>query len=141
MAANWETEMQDKFDKLQAAVSEEFRTQLTSQLTEFRTQLTSQLTEFRTQLTTQLTDMSSQIEERLEKRLDARLSQRFKVQAEEIREIVKTTADNYGGVLDAIRRDLGDFREEWRKKADVTDAILANHAGRLGAIEKTLSDR
>ena len=126
MAPNWETEMQDKFDKLQAALSEEFR------------KLSSQLS---SEISSQLTAMSAQLEERLEKRLDARLSQRFKVQAEEIREIVTTTADNYGGVLDAIRRDLGDFRDEWRKKAEVTDAVLANHAGRLDAVEKTLSDR
>jgi hypothetical protein len=105
MATNWDSDMQDKFDKLQAALTEEFRTQF----------------------------------EASEQRLDARLSQRLKVQAEELREIVRTAADNYGGVLSAIKGDLTDFRDEWRKKTGDTDKVLANHGGRIDAIEKTLS--
>ncbi len=56
MATNWDSEMQDKFDKLQAALTDEFRTQ-------FKT-------------------MGAELEERLAERLDARLGHRLNVQAE-----------------------------------------------------------
>ncbi len=117
MTSNWEDEMQDKFDKLQAALTAEFRTQLTA--------MGAQLEE--------------RLEQRLEKRLDERLSHRLNMQTEELREIVRTTADNYGGVLAGIRRDVVDFRDEWRKKAEVTDMVLANHAGRIVSLEQTIS--
>jgi hypothetical protein len=117
MAPDWESEMQDKIDKLQAALTAEFRTQLTAQLTA----------------------MGAQLEQSLEKRLDASMSHRLSVQTEELREIVRTAAGNYGGVLDAIRLDLREFRDEWRKKTEVTNLVLANHVDRIVAIEKTLS--
>ena len=90
-------------------------------------------------LAAQLTAMGEQLEDRLERRLDARLSHRLNVQAEQLREIVTTAADNYGGVLAGIKREVADFRDEWRKEADDTRGILANHRGRIEAIEKTLS--
>jgi len=113
MATNWDIEMQDKFDKLQAALTDEFRTQLKA--------------------------MGAELEERLEHRLDERLGNRLNVQAEQLREIVQTAADNYGGVLDSIKGDLAAFRNEWRNETADTRKILANHGGRIGAIEKSLS--
>ena len=194
MATNWDSEMQDKFDKLQAALTHEFRTQfrvmgagleerleqrlrdnlskdlivqlkamgagleerlerrfrdnlskdLTVQLKAMGAELEERLEQrLRDNLskdrTVQLKAMGAELEERLEQRLDARLSHRLNVQAEQLREIVKTAADNYGGVLDSIKSDLADFRSDWRKEAEDTRRILTNHGGRLEAIEKTLS--
>ncbi len=113
MATNWDSEMQDKFDKLQAALTDEFRTQFKK--------------------------MGAELEERLEQRLDTRLGHRLNVQAEQLREIVKTAAENYGGVLDGLKADLTEFRKDWRKETDDTRKVLANHAERIGAIEQTLS--
>ncbi len=89
MATNWDSEMQDKFDKLQAALTDEFRTQ-------FKT-------------------MGAELEERLAERLDARLGHRLNVQAEQLREIVQTAADNYGGVLDSIKGDVAESTPSRRR--------------------------
>ena len=75
MATNWDSEMQDKFDKLQAALTDEFRTQ-------FKT-MGAELEEL----------LAERLEERLTERLDARLGHRLNVQAEQLREIVQTAAD------------------------------------------------
>jgi hypothetical protein len=112
MAPDREDEMQAKFDKLQAALTIELGTQLEA--------------------------MAAKLEDRIERRVDDRLAQRFKVQAEELREIVHTAAQNFGGVLDGIQRDLGDFRAEWRKDSDSTKRILTNHARRIEALERVL---
>ena len=124
MATNWDSEMQDKFDKLQAALTAEFRTQFKVMSAEFQTQFKV---------------MGAELEERLEQRLDERLGNRLNVQAEQLRELVQTAADNYGGVLDSIKRDLAEFRSDWRKETANTGKILANHNGRIAAIEKTLA--
>ena len=79
--------------------------------------------------------LEESLEKRLERRLNARLSHGLGVQTEELREILRSAANNYGGVLDGIRRDLAEFRDEWRKKAEVADMGLANHAGRIVALE------
>ena len=180
MTDNWNDRMQEHFDRLQAALGAEFRSELTTQLATIRTELTVQHAALRTELTdqhgalrteftdqhaalrTEFTDQqaalrtdladqqatlrtdlaaqlavhSTQLEERLEKRLDARLSQRLSVQAEELREIVRTAADNYGGVLGGLRRDIAEFRDEWRKNAEVTHMALANHVERIVVLEQ-----
>jgi len=191
MAGNWDERMQQHFDRLQAALSAELRTQLTAQLATIRADLGAQHTDLRTELSgqhsalkaeliaqqatlrseliaqqaalrTELTDQqaalrtelsaqlaatkidlatqleatSTQLEHRLEKGLEARLGQRISVQAEELREIVRTAADNYGDVLGGLRRDIAEFRDEWRKNADVTDKMLANHLERIVVLEQ-----
>lgn len=85
-----------------------------------------------------LEERLEKLEERIEQRLDARLGHRLNVQAEQLRAIVKTAADNYGGVLAGIERDLAEFRKEWRNETADTRKVLANHGGRIEAIE-TLS--
>ncbi len=68
-------------------------------------------------------------------RIEERLSHRLQLQAEELREIVRTAAGNYGGVLDNIQRELADFRQEWREKNADTDGVLLDHAQRIVALE------
>jgi len=140
MATNWDSEMQDKFDKLQAALTDEFRTQFGVMGAGLEERLEQRLRDSLSKdLTVQLKAMGVELEERLEQRLDARLGQRLNIQAEQLREIVKTAADNYGGVLDSIKGELTEFRNDWRKETEDTRKTLANHGGRIDAIEKTVS--
>jgi hypothetical protein len=112
MAPETESEMQGKFDKLQTALTTEIRTQLEA--------------------------VSAKLEGRVE-RVEGSLTHRLKVQSEELREIVKTAADNYGGVLDGLQREIKEFRAEWRKDSDKTKRILTNHARRIEALERVPS--
>jgi hypothetical protein len=102
MAADWNAEMREMFDRLQRALTEEIRNQFLAS----------------------------------EARLDERISHRLQVQAEELREIVGTAAGNYGGVLDGIHRDLADLRQWAQTKTTDTDDVLANHLGRIVALER-----
>jgi hypothetical protein len=63
----------------------------------------------------------------------------MQMHAEDLKDHVTKAADGYGGTLDGIQRELKDFRSEWRKKADDTDGVLTNHAGRIVAIEQNVS--
>ncbi len=147
MADYWDDRMQEHFDKLQAALSVEFSNQLTTQLAtiraEFATQHTALKTELsaqhaatKTELAAQLEATGSQLEKRLEKGLEVRLGQRISVQAEELREIVRTAAENYGGVLGGLQREIAEFRDEWRKNTEVTDKALTNHLERIVVLEQ-----
>ena len=180
MATNWDSEMQDKFDKLQAALTDEFRTQFKAMGAGLEERLEPRLRDnLSKDLGVQITAMGAALEERLELRLrdnlsknlgdqikamgaelearldqrlgnrldlraeqlEQRLGNRLNVQAEQLREIVQTAADNYGGVLDSIKSDLADFRNDWRNETADTRKVLANHGGRIDAIEKALSGR
>ena len=63
----------------------------------------------------------------------------MQMHAEDLKDHVTKAAEGYGGTLDGIQRELKDFRAEWRKKADDTDGVLANHIGRIVALEQTIS--
>lgn len=170
MATNWDSEMQDRFDKMQTALTEGFRTQFEAMGAGLEDRLGRRLRDDMTTMGTQLEDrlgrrlrddmttmgaeledrlgrrlradmstMGAELDERLYQRLDERLGSRLNVQAEQLREIVQTAADNYGGVLDGIKRELTEFRGDWRKETEDTRRVLANHGGRITAIEKTLS--
>ena len=131
MATNWDREMQDKFDTLQRALTDEFRTQFAA--------MGGQLEQ---RLQTQIVTMGGQLEERLQTQivtmggqLEERLSHRLQVQTEDLREIVRTAADNYGGVLDGIHRALRDLNLKVDLKFGDHGRVLADHNGRLNALE------
>ena len=63
----------------------------------------------------------------------------MQMHAEDLKDHVTKAAEGYGGTLDGIQRELKDFRAEWRKKSDDTDGVLANHIGRIVALEQTIS--
>ncbi len=112
MATNWTLEMQEQFQKLQRELTQV----IVSQAEKTRTLVVET------------------VDERLGA-AETRLGELAKVHAEGLREVVGTTAENYGGVLDGIQCELRDFREEWRKKAEDTDAVLANHGARIVVLE------
>ncbi len=151
MAADWEGEMQDKFDRLQRALTDELRTQLTAMGAQLEERLEQRLgARLDTRLEASETRLAGRIDARLEAsearlaaridtrlaEADERLSHRLRVQTEELREIVRTAADNYGGVLDSIHRDLADLRQGCQTKSADTDRVLAEHVGRIVALER-----
>ena len=156
MATKWDEEMTNRFDQLQRTLTDEIRTQFVTLGGQLETRLEQRLGE---RLDERLERLGERLEERLEKRLGERLearidkrlaaseerltahiSQTIQVQGESLRDIVKTAADNYGGVLDRIDRELGEFRQEWRAQTEDTTRVLANHHERLVVLEATNSN-
>jgi cytochrome c556 len=81
-------------------------------------------------------DLSGDIAKQLET-AGEHLAGRMQVHAEELKDQMQKAAEGYGGTLDGIQRDLKEFRAEWRKKADDTDLILANHNSRITVLEQS----
>lgn len=81
MAADWDGEMQEMFDRLQQALTEEIRNQF----------LTSEA-RLEERLAGRIDAALAGAEVRIEGRIDERLSHRLRVQTEELREVVRTAA-------------------------------------------------
>ena len=168
MATKWDEEMTNRFDQLQRTLTDEIRTQFVTLGGQLETRLEQRLGERLEERLERLGErleerlekrLGERLEERLEKRLGERLearidkrlaaseerltahiSQTIQVQGESLRDIVKTAADNYGGVLGRIDRELGEFRQEWRAQTEDTTRVLANHHERLVVLEATNSN-
>jgi hypothetical protein len=65
----------------------------------------------------------------------AHLDVRFDVLAEDMKDVVKSVADNFGGVLESIHRELREFREESRQASAFTKTVLSEHATKIAALE------
>ena len=125
MATTWDEEMTDRFDQLQRALTDEIRTQFVTLGEQFEVRIEQRLGE----------RLEERIDKRLaagEERLTAHISQTIQVQVESLRDIVKTTAHNYGGVLDRIDRELGEFRQEWRAQTPAPPRAI-HHACSTGS--------
>ena len=145
MATKWDEEMTNRFDQLQRTLTDEIRTQFVTLGGQLETRLEQRLGErLEERLEKRLGErLEARIDKRLaasEERLTAHISQTIQVQGESLRDIVKTAADNYGGVLDRIDRELGEFRQEWRVQTEDTTRVLANHHERLLVLEVTGSN-
>lgn len=145
MATKWDEEMTNRFDQLQRTLTDEIRTQFVTLGGQLETRLEQRLGErLEERLEKRLGErLEARIDKRLaasEERLTAHISQTIQVQGESLRDIVKTAADNYGGVLDRIDRELGEFRQEWRVQTEDTTRVLANHHERLVVLEATGSN-
>ena len=99
--------------------------------------------------------IASDIEERFtasEKRLTANLTQvivqqletaqqhlegRLQMHMEDLKGVVTTTAENYGGVLDGIKCELGELNEKMDTKLSDHDHALAGYSQRLAVIERS----
>jgi chromosome segregation ATPase len=67
--------------------------------------------------------------------LEQRLNSRIDLQVERLEQLVMTTAEGISGVLSSIEREIQQFRAEAREQARQISLILANHEGRLAALE------
>lgn len=66
----------------------------------------------------------------------AGLDQRMKIQAEELRDLVKVAAEGYGGTLDSIRREIAELRAALRPTLASHDKTLRSHARRIAKLER-----
>ncbi|MCC7180228.1 MAG: hypothetical protein IT177_17755 [Acidobacteria bacterium] len=130
--------------ELEQRLSERLGRQIADQMTALGQQLEQRLGD---RLTTQLAEAEARLDQRLsdrlttqlaqaEARLDQKLGDRLQVHTEELRDLVRVAAEGYGGTLERIERDLGEFRAEWRTRSDDTDRILAHHLQRIEALER-----
>jgi hypothetical protein len=98
-----------------------------------------------------LTDIDKMLDQKLDAKLavseqklgekfaaaEKRLSDQFKIHSEDIRQIAKTTAENYGGVLEGIERRLADMNRTFDAKFGDHDRLLQTHDKRITALEKS----
>ena len=68
--------------------------------------------------------------------LEQRLNTKIDIQVEHLETLVRTTADNFGGVLERIERELLEFRSEMREESRLTRKVLADHEHRMTALER-----
>lgn len=64
------------------------------------------------------------------------LEGRLQVHMEDLKSLVTTTAEGYGGTLERIERDLGELKQEMVTKFSDHDKTLANHNRRLVTLER-----
>jgi len=123
--------------QLRKDLADDLTQQVTSLGQQLRKDLADDLTQQVTSLGQQLRkDLSGDIAKQLET-AGEHLAGRMQVHAEELKELMQKAAEGYGGTLEGIQRDLKEFREEWRKKADDTDLILANHNDRITSLQQS----
>jgi hypothetical protein len=68
--------------------------------------------------------------------LEQRLNIKIDVQVEHFEALVKTTAENFGGVLAGIARELQEFRGEMQEQSRMTQRILGEHERRITTLER-----
>lgn len=136
---NRDSEMQEQFEEFRRTIGSDIADQLAASEKRLSERLSNDLAAGLNVTEQRLTEKLTQvIVEQLET-VQGHLEGRMQVHAEELKDQVTKAAEGYGGTLDGIRRELKEFRAEWRKRADDTDLVLTNHAGRIVAIETKLS--
>jgi predicted nucleic acid-binding Zn-ribbon protein len=68
--------------------------------------------------------------------LEQRLNVKIDVQVEHLEEVVRTTADDFGGVLSRIERELKDFRAEMQEESRQSRRLLGDHESRITTLER-----
>lgn len=132
-------EMQQQFNELRQAIAGDIAERLEASEQRLREGLSNEVAARFEASERRLSESLSQVVARQLETAPQHLEGRMQVHSEELKDLVTKAAEGYGGTLEAIERELKDFRSEWRSKAGDTDRVLANHAGRIVAIEKTLS--
>jgi len=88
-------------------------------------------------LTGNLTQIIVQQLETAQQHLEGRLQ----VHMEDLKDLVSTTAEGYGGVLDSIKRDLVEMNRKMDSRFSVHGKALANHNQRLVTLERARRGR
>ena len=65
------------------------------------------------------------------------LEGRLQMHMEDLKGVVTTAAENYGGVLDSIKLELGEMNKKMDIKLSDHDQVLANHNQRLVTLERS----
>lgn len=115
MTTEWDRSMQEQCDQLQRA-----------------------LTDVMVSQTTALSRQAEATEARLiakAEETEQGLTHRLAIGMENLRGLIRSTAEVYGGSLDAIHRRLDDLVMRVDARFDGHDTVLANHRGRIEALE------
>lgn len=127
--------MREEFNELRQAIASDLDERFQAGARALREGLSKDLDErfaaSEQRLTEKLTHVIVQQLETAQDHLDGRLQ----VHMEDLKGLVTTTAEAYGGTLDRIERDLGELKQEMVTKFSDHDKALANHNDRLAALE------
>lgn len=131
--------MQEQLDQLRQAIASDVAKQIEASEQRLRDGLSKDLATSIQASEQRLRESLSQDVARQLETAQQHLEGCMQMYAEDFKDHVTKAAEGYGGTLDGIQRELKDFRAEWRKKADDTDGVLANHIGRIVTLEQTTS--
>ena len=132
-------EMQQQFNELRQAIAKDIAERFEASERRLRDGLSKDLASSLEASEQRLRESLSQDMARQLETAQQHLEGCMQMHAEDLKDHVTKAAEGYGGTLDGIQRELKDFRAEWRNKADDTDGVLANHIGRIVALEQTIS--
>lgn len=150
MATNWDREMQDRFETLQrdltrVIVGEAEKTRklvadavdqrLGKAEARLERHIDGRFIETEARLEKHIDGRFVEAEMRLEKHIDKSVGELVQVHAEGLEAIARTSAANYGGVLDAIKREFAEFRQDTRTQVEDIKGILDNHNKRITTLE------
>ena len=68
---------------------------------------------------------------------EERLATGAKMHMEELRSMIKVTAEGYGATLDRIDRQLAELNAKFDTKFGDHDKVLLDHASRISALERS----
>jgi len=132
MAKQWNTEMQERFDKLQAA-ADEFRGRFDAIDIRFKE------VDQRFEAVDRRFDVMDQRFEAVDRRFDefeTRILRAFKIQTEDIRADLQKVAEGFGGMLERMERNITEMRREWAETRTDHESILGNHERRITTLER-----
>ena len=132
-------EMQQQFNELRQAIARDIADRFEASERRLRDGLSKDLATSLEASEQRLRDSLSKDMARQIETAQQHLEGCMQMHAEDLKELVTRAAEGDGGTLEGIQRELKDFRAEWRNHADDTDGILANHTGRIVALEQTIS--
>jgi hypothetical protein len=129
-------QMQQQFNELREAIASDIAARFEASELRLREGLSRDLDDkfavSERRLTENLTRVIVQQLETAQRHLEGRLQ----VHMEDLKGVVTTTAEAYGGTLDRIERDLGDLKQEMVTKYSDHDKELSNHGQRLATLER-----
>lgn len=126
-------QMQQQFNELRQAIARDISERFDASERRLSEGLSKNLDERFAASEQRLTQVIVQQLETAQQHLEGRLQ----VHMEDLKGLVTTTAGAYGGTLDGIDRKLGEMNEMMETKFSGHDNALANHNGRLVALERT----
>ena len=125
-------EMRQEFQELRQAIANDVDERFQASERRLRDGLSKDLDDRFTASEQRLTQVIVQQLETTQQHHEGRLQ----VHMEDLKGLVTTTAEAYGGTLDKIERDLGEMNEKMDARFLDHDKALANHGQRLVTLER-----
>ena len=125
-------EMQQQFNELRQAIASDIAERFEASERRLRDGLSEDLDDRFAASEQRLTQVIVQQLETAQQHHEGRLQ----VHMEDLKGVVTTTAEAYGGTLDRIERDLGEMNKKMDARFSDHDKALANHGQRLVTLER-----